>query len=91
MAKGKGPKGVRPTKFTLTSRKITGKNVVVKADGEPEAAVARLSITVKGRRVDRYLSSTDTLPLKVHRAKGQAVSRATRKFPIISPRLRKKL
>ena len=87
--KGTSPKDVRPIKFDIRSRRAKAKVVTVEADGEPVGTAAK----VTAGRKPVYISATGgTLKTaKLHRSEDAAVRRVAKRFPVITPRLRKKL
>jgi len=79
--------------ITFRTKALRGKVVEAQIDGEAVAEVVKLSAS---KQKPVYLTSDPTNPephttVRVHRTEDKAVRRFSKRFPVITTRLRKKL
>lgn len=83
-------------KVEIKSKLIRGKAVMAAIDGMPVAEVDKLQTSAKKNKKVVYLTGDLTADnpaktIRVHRSEDDAVSRFSRRFPVITKGLRKRL
>ena len=83
-------------KITIKTRIGRAKQVSVSIDDEPVANVVQLSAGEGKDKVEGYITTNPQAPnprttIRAHRTEKGAVGRFSRRFPQITPRLRKRL